>query len=48
MPEINIYNIDCLEYMKTLKDKAFDLAIVDKTLLFVYTMYIRKDGVYGY
>lgn len=23
------YNIDCMEYMKTLPDKAFDLAIVD-------------------
>ena len=24
-----IYNIDCMEYMKTLPDNAFDLAIVD-------------------
>lgn len=24
-----VFNIDCLEYMKTCKDKAFDLAIVD-------------------
>lgn len=23
------YNIDCMEYMKTLPDKAFDLAVVD-------------------
>ena len=23
------YNIDCIEYMRTLPDKAFDLAIVD-------------------
>ena len=23
------YNIDCMEYMATLPDKAFDLAIVD-------------------
>ncbi len=23
------YNIDCMEYMKTLPDKAFELAIVD-------------------
>ena len=23
------YNIDCMEYMRTLPDKAFDLAIVD-------------------
>lgn len=24
-----VYNVDCMEYMKTLQDKAFDLAIVD-------------------
>ena len=23
------YNVDCLEYMKTLPDNAFDLAVVD-------------------
>lgn len=23
------YNIDCMEFMKTLPDKAFDLAVVD-------------------
>ena len=23
------YNVDCMEYMKTLPDKAFDLAVVD-------------------
>ena len=23
------YNIDCMEYMRTLPDKAFDLAVVD-------------------
>lgn len=27
--ENKIYNIDCLEYMRSLEDKAFDLAIVD-------------------
>jgi site-specific DNA-methyltransferase (adenine-specific) len=26
---IELLNIDCMEYMKGLKDKAFDLAIVD-------------------
>ena len=26
---IELLNIDCMEYMKTLPDKAFDLAIVD-------------------
>ena len=29
MKESIVYNMDCLEYMKTLPDKAFDLAIVD-------------------
>lgn len=29
MPKIELLNIDCMEYMKGLKDKAFDLAIVD-------------------
>ncbi len=29
MCESTVYNIDCMEYMKTLPDKAFDLAIVD-------------------
>lgn len=23
------YNIDCMEYMRSLPDKAFDLAVVD-------------------
>lgn len=26
---IELLNMDCMEYMKTLPDKAFDLAIVD-------------------
>lgn len=29
MPKITLLNQDCMEYMKGLKDKAFDLAIVD-------------------
>lgn len=29
MSESIVYNIDCMEYMRTLPDKAFDLAIVD-------------------
>src|SRR5690348_847075 len=29
MPESIVINIDCLEYMKGLPDKAFELAIVD-------------------
>jgi len=28
-PKIELYNMDCMEYMKTLEDNAFDLAIVD-------------------
>ena len=29
MSEQLAYNIDCIEYMKTLPDKYFDLAVVD-------------------
>jgi site-specific DNA-methyltransferase (adenine-specific) len=29
MAEINFYNIDCIEFMKTKPDKYYDLAIVD-------------------
>ena len=29
MAEINFYNIDCIEFMKTKPDKHYDLAIVD-------------------
>jgi len=29
MPHSEVHNIDCLEFMKTLPDKFFDLAIVD-------------------
>tara|TARA_R110002012_G_C11403604_1_gene586083 strand:+ start:53 stop:679 length:627 start_codon:yes stop_codon:yes gene_type:complete len=29
MAKIELYNIDCLEYLKTLKDNAYELAIVD-------------------
>lgn len=29
MPENVAYNMDCMEYMRTLPDKAFDLAVVD-------------------
>lgn len=28
-PKIELLNVDCMEYMKTLEDNAFDLAIVD-------------------
>lgn len=29
MSESIVYNMDCMEYMRTLPDKAFDLAVVD-------------------
>ena len=29
MKESKVFNVDCMEYMKSLPDKAFDLAIVD-------------------
>lgn len=29
MPENVAYNMDCMEYMRTLPDKSFDLAVVD-------------------
>lgn len=41
---INVaYNIDCMEYMKTLPDKAFDLAIVDPP----YGININESGRLG-
>lgn len=29
MPVSEIYNMDCMEYMKSMPDKYFDLAVVD-------------------
>lgn len=29
MPVSEIYNMDCMEYMKSMPDKHFDLAVVD-------------------
>ena len=29
MSKIDLYNVDCMEYMKSCKDNQFDLAIVD-------------------
>lgn len=29
MPQSIVYNMDCMEYMRSLPDKAFDLAVVD-------------------
>ena len=34
MPENVAYNMDCMEYMRTLPDKSFDLAVVDPCLLY--------------
>ena len=28
-----VYNIDCMEYIRTLPDKAFDLAVVELQLM---------------
>ena len=47
MSDIKLYNMDCMEAMKQMPDKAFDLAIVDKYPIFIYTMSIRKGGIYG-
>jgi len=43
---IELLNIDCIEYMKTCKDKEFDLAIVDPPYgieLSMYRPYLKKD-----
>ena len=45
--EIKLFNEDCLPAMRKMPDKCFDLAIVDKNAQSIYTMSIRKDGVYG-
>lgn len=29
MPISEVYNMDCMEYMKSIPDKFFDLAVVD-------------------
>jgi len=41
---IDLHNIDCMEYMKTCKDKEFDLAIVDPP----YGIEINKSGRLGH
>ncbi len=41
---INLHNVDCLEFMKGMPDKAFDLAIVDPPYgIGVGKMFIAKD-----
>lgn len=37
------YNMDCMEYMRTLQDKAFDLAVVDPP----YFSGPERRGYYG-
>lgn len=44
---IELIHGDCMEYLAKYGDKAYDLAIVDNKALFIYTMSIRKDGIYG-
>jgi site-specific DNA-methyltransferase (adenine-specific) len=45
MPKINLINQDCMEYMATLPDKAFDLAIVDPPTGQKYARGINGWGV---
>ena len=50
MPISEVYNMDCMEYMKDIPDKFFDLAIVDPTKgikspnMKMGTKFIRKHG----
>ena len=43
-PKIELYNMDCMEYMKGLEDNAFDLAIVDPP----YGIGINSSGRLGH
>lgn len=40
-----VYNIDCMEYMQTLPDKFFDLAIVDPPYGINISEDLHKRGV---
>jgi site-specific DNA-methyltransferase (adenine-specific) len=45
MPTSEAYNMDCMEYMRSLPDKAFDLAIVDPPYgIGMMTMNYTKSG----
>ena len=44
MSKTKAYNIDCMEYMATLPDKAFDLAIVDPPYMDEFKI-IAKDKI---
>jgi site-specific DNA-methyltransferase (adenine-specific) len=43
-PKIELYNMDCMEYMATCKDNEFDLAIVDPPYGLNYESRVFKDG----
>lgn len=45
--EIKLYNVDCMEYMKTCKDNQFDLAIVDPPYGIGASDYKRGGTKYG-
>lgn len=49
MAEQVAYNIDCMEYMRTLPDKAFDLAVVDPPYgIGIHKMGFVKSGAVKY
>ena len=41
----NVYNIDCIEFMKTLPDKSIDLVITDPPYLINYSSFRTKSKV---
>ena len=52
MPKIELLHIDCMSYMATLPDKAFELAIVDppyginyKSNFSKYSEHVTKEGL---
>lgn len=38
-PKSEVYNIDCMEYMKNIPDKYFELAVVDKINMILLLLY---------
>ena len=52
MAQSNVFNCDCVEYMKTLPDNFFDLCIADPpygdgTKNKIGGVFARKDGRFG-
>lgn len=45
MPISEVYNCDCLEYMKSLPDKNFDLCIADPPYGIGFSSYHRSDRI---